>query len=289
MNNYYGFVYIWRDRKNKMFYIGSHMGGLDDGYVGSSTRLTRAYKKRPLDFTRRILDFCMENSKVKLHEMEEKWLNLIKVEELGKKYYNLKRVAAGGNVIEHYTPEQKLEYRAKLKKSASKRGSHHRARKVICFGVLYECIQDAISAIGFNPQKRLTSRKYIDFYYFDQGPITELEIADEKRKKEISRKNGIEARGKAISAMPKEERKEKALKSAATRRITCPNIGDRISEGLKNRLGRNVSIEGVIYNKGRTASEKLGINYGTIKARLKSKNFPTWFYLDDSSKNTNLR
>lgn len=36
MYNYTGFVYIWRDRKNKMFYIGSHMGKLDDGYIGSN-------------------------------------------------------------------------------------------------------------------------------------------------------------------------------------------------------------------------------------------------------------
>jgi hypothetical protein len=38
-----------------MFYIGSHMGTLEDGYIGSNIRLQRAYNKRPEDFKRKIL------------------------------------------------------------------------------------------------------------------------------------------------------------------------------------------------------------------------------------------
>jgi hypothetical protein len=283
--HYSGFVYIWRDRKNKMFYIGSHMGTIEDGYTGSSVRFKRAYKKRPFDFKRRILSFVSSFDKLILHREEEKWLNMIKVEELGIKYYNLKRVAAGGKVMEHYTEEQKNHYKEKLKKSAGKGKDSHRARKVVCFGKIYETINDAIKEIGFNPQCRLRLRKYSDFYYFDQGPLTEAEISEEKERRRIAKLNGIKARAKGVSSMSPAKRREKGIKAAKTRKLTCLDIGDKISVSLKNKPGRKVSIDGIVYDKGRIAAEKLNMIYGTVKVRLRSKSFPTWFYLDDKTKN----
>ena len=51
----YGFVYIWRDKKHNRFYIGSHWGTIDDGYVCSSTWMKRSYLRRPGDFKRKII------------------------------------------------------------------------------------------------------------------------------------------------------------------------------------------------------------------------------------------
>lgn len=82
----YGFVYIWYDRKRKMFYIGCHLGYIDDGYICSSRRMRKAFRRRPLDFKRRILDTQLDRSV--LLEVEYKWLQLIKDEELNVKYYN---------------------------------------------------------------------------------------------------------------------------------------------------------------------------------------------------------
>lgn len=82
----YGFVYIWYDRKHKRFYMGSHWGREDDGYICSSNWMRNAYKRRPNDFKRRILSRIY--SKEKLLFEEYNWLQLIKKEELGKKYYN---------------------------------------------------------------------------------------------------------------------------------------------------------------------------------------------------------
>lgn len=84
----YGFVYIWRDKKHKRFYIGSHWGTIDDGYVCSSTWMKNSYKRRPFDFKRKIVSFIYTNRKDLLLE-EFKWLSLIKADELGKRYYNL--------------------------------------------------------------------------------------------------------------------------------------------------------------------------------------------------------
>ena len=84
----YGFVYIWFDRKHKKYYIGSHWGTIDDGYICSSTWMRNAYKYRKEDFKRRII-IKITTSKADLLKKEYEYLSLIKKEELGKKYYNM--------------------------------------------------------------------------------------------------------------------------------------------------------------------------------------------------------
>ena len=84
----YGFVYIWRDRKHKRYYIGCHWGTEDDGYICSSRWMRKSYRRRPNDFKRRII---ISNIKSRLETFieEQRWLSFIKDEELGKRYYNL--------------------------------------------------------------------------------------------------------------------------------------------------------------------------------------------------------
>ena len=49
------FVYIWHDLGNQKYYIGSHKGSQDDGYVCSSKTVLGEYKERPRDFFRKIV------------------------------------------------------------------------------------------------------------------------------------------------------------------------------------------------------------------------------------------
>jgi hypothetical protein len=67
-----------------MYYIGSHWGYIDDGYVCSSNRMRNAYKRRKEDFKRRILSLVYDRNL--LLEIEQKWLSLVKKRS---KYYNL--------------------------------------------------------------------------------------------------------------------------------------------------------------------------------------------------------
>jgi hypothetical protein len=87
----YGFVYIWFDRKHKRYYVGAHWGSETDGYVCSSPWMKKAYSRRPQDFKRRILERVYSNRK-ETFIAEEKYLDLIKKEEFGKKYYNLRNI-----------------------------------------------------------------------------------------------------------------------------------------------------------------------------------------------------
>lgn len=84
----YGFVYIWFDRKHKRYYIGCHWGTEDDGYLCSSNWMRDAYKRRPQDFKRRILKSDL--SRIEMYEEEQRYLNMIKPEEVKIRYYNLK-------------------------------------------------------------------------------------------------------------------------------------------------------------------------------------------------------
>jgi len=94
---YDGFVYIWRDNKHKMFYIGSHQGSIDDGYTGSNKRFIHSIRKRPENFKRKILEYVIGDIKY-IQSREQLWLNLILDCELGIKYFNLKKLARGGSV-----------------------------------------------------------------------------------------------------------------------------------------------------------------------------------------------
>ena len=110
----YGFVYIWRDRKRNLYYVGSHWGHENDGYVCSSNWMRHTYKRRPEDFKRRIISKIYTNQKDLLKE-EFRYLSMIKPEEIRVRYYNLKLDASAGKFGTkwgHHTEETKLKMRA---------------------------------------------------------------------------------------------------------------------------------------------------------------------------------
>lgn len=84
-----GFVYIWFDRKHKRYYVGSHWGTEDDGYICSSQWMKRAQSRRPEDFKRRIIKRGFSDKKSLLAE-ESRYLKMMKIEELRTRYYNLR-------------------------------------------------------------------------------------------------------------------------------------------------------------------------------------------------------
>ena len=98
--NKYGFVYLWFDKKRKMYYIGCHWGVETDGYICSSNRMRKAYKRRPADFKRKILSSNISNREL-MFEEEHRWMSLIEEKDLGKKYYNLRKHKWG-----HWTTDE---------------------------------------------------------------------------------------------------------------------------------------------------------------------------------------
>lgn len=114
-----GFVYLWKDVKRNKFYIGSHLGTLDDGYLGSNRRFLSAIQSRPESFKRRILCFFEEITSIELLKEEQRWLDLIDETELhGNKYYNEKKVAAGGDIVSTLSIEGRARHSTRSNKSA---------------------------------------------------------------------------------------------------------------------------------------------------------------------------
>lgn len=83
-----GFVYLWFDSHRKMYYIGSHWGTEDDGYICSSAWMNRAYKRRPHHFKRRIISW-IHTSREDLLIEEQRWMDMIDAKEKKENYYNL--------------------------------------------------------------------------------------------------------------------------------------------------------------------------------------------------------
>jgi hypothetical protein len=109
----FGFVYLWYDKKRKKFYLGSHLGLPEDGYIGSNRHLQSAYKSRPETFKRRILESHTNITPKELLHREQLWLNLIEPDQLTTKYYNQKNVASGGNIIGNLPKEKKKQHAIK--------------------------------------------------------------------------------------------------------------------------------------------------------------------------------
>lgn len=84
----YGFIYIWYDKKHKKYYVGRHWGTEDDGYICSHPNMRNNKKNRPDDFKRRVISRIYTNHYDLVIE-EQKWLDMIKPEECGIRYYNV--------------------------------------------------------------------------------------------------------------------------------------------------------------------------------------------------------
>ena len=74
------------------------MGALDDGYISSTGHFKNAFKKRPDDMKRRILAYVSE-SREEMFREEQRWLDMIKDEELCVRYYNVKKRAQDKTLV----------------------------------------------------------------------------------------------------------------------------------------------------------------------------------------------
>jgi hypothetical protein len=109
----FGFIYLWFDTKRKKFYLGSHLGSLTDGYIGSNNKLLAKYKSRPETFKRKILESHKNITSKQLLQREQYWLNMIKHNELNVRYYNEKNVASGGDIVSYLSEEKRKQHAEK--------------------------------------------------------------------------------------------------------------------------------------------------------------------------------
>jgi hypothetical protein len=112
-----GFIYVWYDKKHHRYYVGSHWGTDDDGYICSSDNMKHNYRNRPYDFKRRIVKYIQTNRQDLLDE-EQRWLNMIKPNEFGFRYYNISSSVKGP----YWWMNEKTKQEVIAKVSASRKG-----------------------------------------------------------------------------------------------------------------------------------------------------------------------
>ena len=92
---YNSFIYRWFDEKLKKYYIGSHIGNINDGYLFGGIDIKKEYKKRPTDFKREILSYHLVDNYKDIREIEKVYLLRYDVEN-DIFYYNRTNESYGG-------------------------------------------------------------------------------------------------------------------------------------------------------------------------------------------------
>ena len=193
----YGFVYIWFDKYRKMYYIGSHWGKIEDGYICSSNRMRDAYRRRPNDFKRRVLKTNISDRKETLIE-EHKWLSLIEQENLGTKYYNLRQHLWG-----HWSTDENSLMTVGEKISKANKGDPRRSEWMKNRTISDETKEKIRQAnLGktysdeVNAKKGINNRDYSDIEFRNKMSIAAKTRSEETKKKISENNKKLQAEGK---------------------------------------------------------------------------------------------
>ncbi len=103
---YNSFIYLWIDKKKNKFYIGSHFGKVDDGYLFGGIDIKFEYSMRSEDFERIILSYHTVEKPSDIRIIEKEYLVKYDVEN-DDSFYNRTNESYGG------THRKSIEYRLK--------------------------------------------------------------------------------------------------------------------------------------------------------------------------------
>ena len=122
--NKVGIVYQWVNIENQKWYIGSHFGFLDDGYISSGKVFQSAYNKHKNKMMRQILYVGPEYRKA------EEFFLLYLDAARDRQSYNMKNTAIGGDVSHCFTIESRQKISAASKNRVRKPISEETKNKI---------------------------------------------------------------------------------------------------------------------------------------------------------------
>jgi len=243
-----GFIYIWYDSKRKMYYLGCHYGTINDGYICSSRRMRDAYRRRPENFKRRIIQKNID--KEVLLEQEHKWLQLIADNELGIKYYNLSKKHFGHW---HIDDQSNKNVREKLSEASKKLHQDPEYQK-----------------------KYLEGRKKLSPQTLEQIAKRSLSNTGKKKTEETKRKISESNKGKILGPLSDEHRKKV---SDALSGEKNPFYGKQHDPELKKQMNAKTSatMKGRPPNNAKYIKGSFWWNNGVINKRSKECPGDEWF------------
>lgn len=224
-----GFVYKWTNTRSGKWYIGSHKGFVDDGYVGSGIIFKKAYKKHKPYFVREILYVG-----VYFREVEDSILKQLDA-EADRNSYNMSNYAIGGT--KHFHTSKKSKQRMLI-------GGYSNKGKIVT-----QEVRDKIS-------KALTGRKISDslrqkysearvgegnsFFGKSHTDETKRKISEKKKGSKIPR-DCVELRAKKIMKCIYFPELDIYFESAAIAGkhfdLHASTISNMLNGHLKNRFG----------------------------------------------------
>jgi hypothetical protein len=210
--DYFGFVYEWYDRNTSMKYLGSHHGAVSDPYKGSNVRFQRAIRKRPVDFTRKILEYSLVDDKNHTLFLEQKWLDSVDNIKDDPGYYNQKNEACGGW---SFITEDHIKRRSEsLKEKHSKQGLSE--REISSYKKKIAKRLSRISNTGFTKKEQEQHNKFstkVEVIFPDNTTRTFQSIT------KCSRELGIDARYGTVATI-----KSGSYKGYKIFRIASPEV-----------------------------------------------------------------
>ena len=93
---------------------------------------------------------------------------------------------------------------------------------------------------------------------------------------------------KSTTGLKKSEEHAKHIREGQKGRVFTEDHKKKLSEAAKRRKRQSnhaiISIDGIIYNSLKEASEITGVKYNTIQKRLKNPKFPNYYYVKFGSR-----
>lgn len=161
---YNSFIYLWIDNKKNKFYIGSHFGQIDDGYLFGGIDIKSEYYKRPQDFERVILSYHIVENQSDIRKIEKEYLIKYDVEN-NDRFYNRTNESYGG------THKKSIERRLNdidenglnaFQRAAKKMVETRKSKNSFSSAKIKEYITKKIKIEDFNQIKTLKGRRWVN-------------------------------------------------------------------------------------------------------------------------------
>ena len=276
---------------NGKFYIGKDINN-NPNYLGSGKILKIAIDKYGVEnFRKEIIEIC--NSIEELNEREKFWIKELNAIGDG---YNISYGGDGGNTIENHPNKKEISNRHSewMKNNNPMKGRKRTKEEIDKWRISY-----GDSSGDKNPNygrkcseecKEKISRKNKGRYVSDETrkKISEANMGRESTLKGIKNprhsewmKNNNPMKGKSHTDESKMIISElnKHPKEESTKKKISDSLKEYYNNGNRPVNTKKIYIDGEIFDGYAEASKKLNIPIGTIRNRIKSKNYPNYYHL----------
>lgn len=250
-------------------YIGKSKFDYDPNYLGSGTIITQAIRKYGRkSFEKTILEFC---SLSKVDEREKFWIKEFDSTNriIG---YNIAKGGTGGDTISHHPRKREIADRhSKFLKSYWKTANTHPWKKKR--PPLSEEQKAYMSASRQSFKKKYGIKEPAKGW----TELRRLKFSLQRRGENNyfwGKKHTDEAKAK-ISATHKGKPKTSEQKEKISQ-----TLAKHFESGAVPGNSRKVIIDGISFNSMQEASQSTGINYSTLRNRLKNPRFPNTYFVD---------